>query len=65
MNYKGFLLNVAIRRNTVGQRRLTAKKGIFDPVTRKNDALTNIFAALTKSGKTRLRNPTIFGSGFS
>jgi hypothetical protein len=45
--------------------RLPAKKGIFDAITGKNDALTNIFAALTKTGKTRVRIPPIFGSGFS
>lgn len=45
--------------------RLPAKKDVYYAITGKNDALTNIFAALAKSGKTRVRIPTIFGSGFS
>jgi hypothetical protein len=44
---------------------LPAKKDFYHAVTGKNDALTNIFAALTKTGKTRVRIPTTFGSGFS
>jgi hypothetical protein len=44
---------------------LPAKKGLYHDITGKNDALTNIFAAFAKTGKTRVRIPTIFGSGFS